>query len=394
MKPFLATWATYLLVMELIAVLLFPRLHVLQKTDFRGSYAAGVLARTDPSHLYDLGQQMRVQVDLVGPENGWLMFIQPPYEALLFVPFSLLPYRAAYLLYLAFNIVLIVPCFLLARDAFSHVIDPWQPKPGLLFFFFVPLFVALVQGQASIRLLLFCCAAWHELKRGRDFNTGLLLALALFKMQVAIPLTVLLIIWRGFRLLAGFAAGIVIVLAVSLWLVGLRGVEALGRLLVGSTLITGESASAQLATAQYPEVMPNLRGLLYGCGGRHLPHSWLLTVTLALSAVLLLWIAYLLRGEQDKATGFALATIGALLLSYHLYIHDLTLLLLPIALLAGQARRYFTAIVFACFIWQPLLLVSGGEQFLWAVPMLGLVVLIARGSVGAELRSICSVSAD
>jgi len=196
MKPFLVAWVAYLAMM-----LGMVALKVFTETDFRCFYAAGVLARTDTSHLYDLATQCELQIGLFGREGGWTMFIQPPYEALLLVPFSLLTYKTAYLLMLIFNVTLIVPCFLLAQDAFSHVLDPWQPRPGLMFFVFFPLIIALMEGQASVRLLLLCCAAWHELRRGREFNAGLFLALALFKLNVAIPLALLFIVWRGSRAL-------------------------------------------------------------------------------------------------------------------------------------------------------------------------------------------------
>jgi hypothetical protein len=278
-------------------------------------------------------------------------------------------------------VLLIIPCFLLASDAFSHVVDPWQPKPGLLFFFFLPLSLAVVQGQGSIRLLLFCCAVWYELKRGKDFNAGMLLALALFKLQVTLPLTFLLVLWRGRRVLAGFATGSIAVALVSLGLVGVRGIQEFVKLLVMNSLIKDEARSAQLATSQFPVAMPNLRGLLYGCGGRYLPHWWLLAITLAISAALLVWVTYLLRRERDDATAFALAIIGALLLGYHLNFHDLTLLLLPMALLAGRAWSHFGALVSACFLLPVLILLRFGlqGQYLMAIPLLAFVLLIARG---------------
>ncbi len=99
-----------------------------------------------------------------------------------------------------------------------------------------------------------------------------------------------------------------------------------------------------------PSEMPNLRGLLYGWGGRYLPHSYMLGLTLVVSAALFLWICYLLRKERDGSTAFALAMIGSMLLSYYLHIHDLTALLLPIALMAARTRFGFSAIVSACFI--------------------------------------------
>ena len=56
-KPLMVTWATYLLVMELVAMLSLPRAGLFSRMDFQCFYAAGVLTRTDPSHLYDLAQQ-------------------------------------------------------------------------------------------------------------------------------------------------------------------------------------------------------------------------------------------------------------------------------------------------------------------------------------------------
>ena len=371
MKPFLITWAAFLLFMMLLGVG-FRGLPF--KTDFGCFYGAGLLARTQPSHLYDLAKQRSVQADAVGWSNGWTLFIQPPYEALFLEPFSLLPYRAAYLTYLALNIVLIVPCFLLARDAFSNVIDPWQLRPGLMFFFFLPLWLGLLQGQASIRLLLLGCAAWYELKRGRDFIAGCFLALALFKLQVILPFMFLLVVWRGLRILGGFLAGSLAVAAVSLWLVGVSGVRDFANLVLMSSLVKGQAAAVTAATGQRPELMPNLRGLTYGCGGRYLPHEWLTGVTLALSVALVLWIVCLLRRRPDQATGFALALIGAVLVSYHCHSHDLTVVLLAIALLAGRPRPHFDAIVLVCFLLPVVVLFFFVQShFVMAIPLLALV---------------------
>jgi len=376
MKPFLITWAAFLVFMVLVGGV-FRGMPV--KTDFGCFYASGLLARTQPSQLYDLAKQRSAQADAVGRSNGWTMFIQPPYEALFLEPFSLLPYRAAYLTYLAFNIILIVPCFLLARDAFSNVIDPWQLQPGLMFFFFLPLWLGLFQGQASVRLLLLCCAAWYALKRGRDFMAGFLLALALFKLQVIVPLISLLVVWRGLRILGGFLTGSLAVSAVSFWLVGVGGMQHFVLLVLMSSLVSNQSPLIAAATGQRPELMPNLRGLVYGCGGKYLPHDWLTGVTLVLSVALLVWVVRLLRNSQDEATGFALSLIGAALLSYHFHSHDLTVVLLAIALLAGRQLPHFDAVVLVCFLLPVMVLFFFvRSHFVMAIPLLALVALVAR----------------
>ena len=392
MKPFLITWAAYLAVMWLIPAVFLSRYHIPEKADFGCFYAAGLIARTDAPHLYDLTTQLKTQIHTVGPENGWTVFIQPPYEALPFMLLSLLPYKTAYLLYLVLNVALIIPCFLLARDEFSHFVDPWQPRPGLLFFFFFPLLLALLQGQGSVRLLFFCCAAWYELERARDFSAGLLLALALFKFQVIIPLAVLLTVWRGIRLLAGFLAGTALVLGVSFWIVGMHGMSAFGRLLLSSSLVIHQQPTDIPDVGLTPIVMPNLRGLLYGGGGKDLPHNWLLVLTLTASVILLFWAAYLIRRQHDNASGFALAITAALLLSYYLHPHDLTPLLLVIGLLSCRPRPYFTALVAACFILPVVLQFRYGQpHYIMAIPLLGFMLLVAcrpavSGSAASQLE--------
>ncbi len=131
--PFSIAWLIYVVAIALAALLLFPKIQVLQHSDYRTFYVAGLLVRASPSHLYDLEEYRRIQGSLVGAENAGLPYIQPPYEALILEPFSLVPYQTAYYLMMAFNLVLLWPCVLLARDAFSTYVDPWQPRPGLIF---------------------------------------------------------------------------------------------------------------------------------------------------------------------------------------------------------------------------------------------------------------------
>jgi hypothetical protein len=78
-----------------------------------------------------------------------------------------------------------------------------------------------------------------------------------------------------------------------------------------------------------PHEMPNLYGLLFvsthGAAWSHL-------VIILLSAVLFLWTA-----RQQPSLPLALLT--AMLVSYHLFFYDLTLLLLPLSLLADHLLR-------------------------------------------------------
>src|SRR5216683_5764161 len=78
------------------------------RVDFRSFYAAGYLIRTGRSRLlYDYSSEVSFQNQIVSARNMALPFIHPPYEALIFVPFSYLRFRSAYFAYLLFNVALL-----------------------------------------------------------------------------------------------------------------------------------------------------------------------------------------------------------------------------------------------------------------------------------------------
>src|SRR5215467_5915301 len=71
--------------------------------DFRHLYTAGYMVRTGQgASLYDFAESERLQNMLVGRAEGALQFNHLAYESLLYVPFSLLSYRSAYLGFLVF----------------------------------------------------------------------------------------------------------------------------------------------------------------------------------------------------------------------------------------------------------------------------------------------------
>src|ERR1700687_1084733 len=74
--------------------------------DFRQLYAAGYMVRTGhASDLYNYAAQKNFQDTLVSREKLALPFIRPAYQAVFFAPFSLLPYRSAYLAFLSANLI-------------------------------------------------------------------------------------------------------------------------------------------------------------------------------------------------------------------------------------------------------------------------------------------------
>jgi Glycosyltransferase family 87 len=178
-----------------------------EKWDFRSFYAAGYLMRTQPTQLYDLAQQERVQHAIISNDAFVLPFYHPCYELLLIAPFSFLRYSRAYFAFIAFNMLLLLAIFFAARPTFSSIVPVYQPRPGLMLFIYIPVMLTILFGQDSILLLLLVCIAWRQLEFGNDLIAGCLLALALFKFQIVIPMAALIALQRGWRFLGASRCG-------------------------------------------------------------------------------------------------------------------------------------------------------------------------------------------
>jgi hypothetical protein len=322
-----------------LAATIGPRFPLsLQATDFPDFYcAARMLAEGHGHQLYDAGVQREYQAHYAARVGT--LYIHPPFEALLYLSVAWLPLRRAYWLWSLINLAFLV---LAARRLAKEALFPWDWR--LLFVVwltFVPVLLCLIQGQDSLLLLLLVVLALTALRHGRAFAAGCWLGLGLFKFQLALPLALVLMVSYGkgsrARLVEGFGL-------VALALAGL------------SAAISGWSVfaiypqfllhlHAQPFAGIVPEAMANFRGLTYFFFRRDQSPWAIAAVSIVSAGALAKTLTYLrharlvaYRGlaatrqdEFDRA--FAYAVLFALLVSYHLNPHDLSLLLLPISLL-------------------------------------------------------------
>jgi hypothetical protein len=372
-RPFLFAAFTLLFVLQVTGCFLAVPYALRGHADFRSFYAAGYAVRTGHGReLYDYELQKRLQNELVSPSDVALLFYHPAYESLLFVPFSFLRYRVAYFVFGALNILLLALAVQLVRGRLSHLAEFWKPLPIAIFLCFFPIGIALTQGQDSILLLLLYSASFIALSRGNDLQAGIFLGLALVKFQIALPVAFLFFLWRRWRFVAGFAAAGAIVLAVSVSIIGFAGAAAFLRPVLAVGALGGElGTSAERVTyGAFPQSMPNLRGLADGTMDLFLGVSAAHFATAAISLLVVIWAAM-------RRQSFALALIAALLVSFHLNLHDLSLLALPIALVldgaltksATLARRDLIAVSLAAlFLFTPVYFLPK-HLYLLAVPM-------------------------
>ncbi len=354
--------------------------------DFTIFYTAGkVVHEGRGRQLYDLETQFALQRSFapeVKHRENALPFNHPPFEALLFAPLAGLPYVTAYLVWALFNITLIVGFWILLRPRLSRLHALLPALPLLAMFSFFPVVMTLLQGQDSILLLFLYGLAFSALATGRAFLAGVCLALALFKFQLVLPFVVVLLVRRQWKVVAGFSFAALVLLIVSAAVVGWNGVMAYP----GFVLRLNQSA-AQAGID--PRGMPNLRGLV--AGSLHLaglPAS-LLIITLSIALVTLVLRWWHVQSGQNFDLGFSLCLAVTTIISYHLLVHDLSVLMLPILLTAellvagqivGAARRMLVASLAALFL-TPLYVVL---QF-WLGELNLMVFVVAMFAAGTAI---------
>ena len=321
--------------------------------------------------VYDYDATEKFQNTIVSPAVGALPFNHLAYESLLFAPFSFLNYQPAYFAFLLLNLAIAAVAFNTLRSSLNPVEQISPLLPLALFLCFLPITMALTEGQDSILLLALMIFATRALDREKDFTAGVFVALTLFKFQYALPIALLFLIWRKWRFLAGFAATAATLLAVS---IGLTGKAAFISYLHSLTEMSSRFSPANaIRYGIHAEAMPNLRGLVQSLTQGSAHATLLLT---ALLSVIVLLVA------ATKRPSLPIALLAAILVSYHHLITDAAMLFLPATLALSESiepdtkkQESISAISGLILLSPALLLVAGARFYLLAIPILVLLAL-------------------
>ena len=87
-----------------------------------------------------------------------------------------------------------------------------------------------------------------------------------------------------------------------------------------------------------PQYAANIHGLVYLLAGERVPVIVSFALVVSLSAVLL-WIVARRWENEDCDLSFSAGLLATILTGYHLFIYDLTLLLLAVAVTCGELAR-------------------------------------------------------
>lgn len=304
--------------------------------DFTVFYtAARILREGRGSQLYDGRTQQQVQKEFTTDSDirrGPLPYIHPPFEALVFLPLTFLPYRDAFILWNLLNVGLLFGVALLLRQSLRHLRDIPAWEWVLAFLAFFPVFANFLQGQDAVLLLLLFVLGFCALDQDADFVAGCCFGLGVFKYHFAVPLVVILVLWRGRRLALGFAGVASAAVLASLGIVGWHGALQYPAFTWQMVSVPGHGQTAF-------GLMPNLLGLVTGWPGLENVGWPLRLMVLAASASLLVAVARMRDLARDRRffnLSFACAVTTAVLVSYNANVHDLSLLVLPLALFADD----------------------------------------------------------
>jgi hypothetical protein len=256
---------------------------------------------------------------------------------------------------------------------------------------------ALKMGQDSGFTVLLMVETFVSLKHKRYAIAGSLLALGLYKPQFVLPLLGILFIHGRWMSIIGFLFVGLLLSAISLAMVGLDGLMGLATLWL---------PMINRGHVVWPELMTNLRGLIYIVlhpAGLTEATNVLALVFSVITYVTTLWLWPRSAAEKNELFDlrFASAVIMTALVSFHSYSYDGTLLVIPLVIMLNQIlkasgpypvrHRIFLALMIAWFVpWVPNVLLRAALLAWWALPLPIFFALIAV-EIRHRTHSPCSV---
>lgn len=330
--------------------------------DFTVFYtAARILRQGRGAQLYDPSVQHMVQREFTSNaliRRGPLPFIHPPFEAVAFVPLTLLSYPVAFVVWDLVNLGMLIGVVLILRSSLERLRQIPLSLLLLAVLAFFPVFATFHQGQDSILLLLLLALAFRAIDRRSDFAAGCWLGFGMFKYHLILALVLLLIVWKGRKLALGFIAIVGFLFTISVALVGWHGLLQYPGYAWRIVSVPGFGG---IPLRQ----LPNLLGLLGGWPWLGAA-TWVKAVALGGAIALLITVAWLGKFADDRrlfGLCFSCAVVASVLAGYSTNTYDLSLLVVPLALVAEYvAEQTSRASLFVPVI--PLL-ISPLWFFLW-----------------------------
>jgi hypothetical protein len=343
--------------------------------DFLSFYTGGAFVRTGHANqLVDQEAQHAFQQQLFGvPVSSVSVWVSPPYFAYVFAPLSLLPYGAAFVVFVVLSaLALFATLGVFTRDLYPQ---SSASRLCLMALGYYPTFEWLLNGQMTGLWLTLYLWVFLLLRRGRDVGAGLALGLLVCKPQLALGIGMALLGARRFRtLLAALLSGGACVglgfatLPDAMFAYAKHGQSLLSLVRDPSYNTAALHGSFEVATLLLDGASPKL-ALVAG-------------VCLTLFLLFVLGAAWSRTPFQPGTRAFDLrmaATFAlAVIASPHLYNYDLMLLMLPLFICAARLSGARGLPLDG----GPLLCATA---LVWALGLLGPVLSLAQQALSTRL---------
>ena len=287
--------------------------------DFTFYYAAALLGLQHGwPHLYDLKLQ-QAELDAIRSNitiAQLARYVSPPPVAWIVVPFTALPYRAAYWVWSA---------LLLGALALGwHLTAPGRGRARVVVLVaaigWLPVIYGLQLGQPALFIAAAVAACAALLRGNRDIAAGAVLVFIVFKPQLALLVAPSLLLAGRWRAFAAAAVALAVVAAVSAVALGPDGV------------------STYLARLQFAQTVPENQSQTLAAWVQNLAVTRVVEVVISLATLALVF--RLRKRGTDVAIAIALA--GGLAASPYAHYDDLTMLGLAGLLLLRVPRPAWT----------------------------------------------------
>ncbi|SRR5579883_2093555 len=321
--------------------------------DFQAAYTGAAIPHTpfDPEAI------ARVQTERFGKPNDQLLPIRLPFWFAMLSPMARLDYPRAHLVWTV--------GMTLAAVAFAWLVPADQrSNAALACCWSLPLVTAIVIGQDLPLLLAILAAALRLRDAGRPFAAGCVLALCLIKFHLFVLLPLPFLRGREWRLMGGWAAGVLVLVAASFLAAGTGWPRDYLALIVREGNV---NAGAQWA-------MPTLHGI-----AAHFRWGLMVEAALSLAA-----IGLAIRAVQRNSfeVGFAASLAGGYLIARHAYMQDCSILLPALLILArpgGFAKE--AAHILAIALLFPVIYAFLFVEQVWIIAA-GIAMLLAALALG------------
>lgn len=302
--------------------------------DYLQEYVGGRILK-GPNHdlLYDADFFNRQQHDekIAGfpwDENKYFPAVYPPFWYAAVSPLSQLDYRTAACLWAGLMTVCLISAMVLIYR-FTNV----SVFLLLIFCLCTPVIHSISSGQKGTLLLLIFTVSFVLLKKAQPVGSGVVFALSLFKPYLGVCIGLTMIVRGNWRWVAATLLTVAAAVALT-WL----AMPKLSKDYIDVCLGFGDyvqSGGYDLAKSYS----------LWSGWQMLIPHNTTakaITVATALATLLgsLFFLARLPRDEPESlARAFAVMMLVTVVTAPHFYYYDLTMLILPAAIFAGQASQ-------------------------------------------------------